>query len=154
MREIKFRAWEYNHKTKEWKMNYNPTVEDCECFGEFSMVNLNKALENGGDADYDKNSIYTDSDGNKINKEETKSIFQQYTGLKDKNGKDIYEGDIIKVPIENGATYQVVFNKGGFTVKNIDSKTSQPASNEYLRTFAEQEEVIGNIYENPELINQ
>lgn len=77
----------------------------------------------------------------------------QFTGLLDKNGKEIYEGDILSVPVQNGAKYEIVFNEGGFTVKNIDSKGSTPASNEYLKVYAKQEEIIGNIYENPELFN-
>jgi len=68
----------------------------------------------------------------------------QYTGLKDKNGKDIFEGDIIKV---NGRNMEVFFKDGYFGWgQEHDGKYSfDPFGDEKI-------EVIGNIYENPELI--
>lgn len=73
----------------------------------------------------------------------------QYTGLKDRNGKEVYEGDLIK---HNGYIYEIVYNSGGFTVKNTDSKTAVPASNDFLANI--NINVIGNIYENPELLEK
>jgi uncharacterized phage protein (TIGR01671 family) len=72
---------------------------------------------------------------------------QQYTGLKDKNKKEIYEGDIVK-SIEGGWLYQIQFLPyGGFQLKTNDGwpKEIKNASNY---------EVIGNIYENPELLKE
>ena len=76
----------------------------------------------------------------------------QYTGLKDKNGKEIYEGDII------GAFYfvqdklTVIFMDGCYQVNNDqDGETGQLLS-EYLRTYPNKVEIIGNVYENPELL--
>lgn len=73
---------------------------------------------------------------------------QQYTGLKDINGKEIYEGDVIK---GSGANYdnenfigEVCYD---FSYPCFAIKVSE---NEY-RGF-EEVEVIGNIYENPELL--
>jgi hypothetical protein len=73
------------------------------------------------------------------------AIFQQFTGLLDKNGKEIYEGDICNTRDEDLLTcysynefiYMVLFSEehsgvNGYTQKDL--------------------EVIGNIYENPELL--
>ena len=72
-------------------------------------------------------------------------VFMQCTGLKDKNGKLIYEGDIVADGIEN---YIVEFDNPNlqYMVKSIED--------DYYCTFESliQVEVIGNIYENPELL--
>ena len=84
----------------------------------------------------------------------------QYTGLKDKNGKEIYEGDIIRTHFS--FSHEVVqepfiiqWNKDKAMFEGIKQN---PEQNEYLRSFSffpEQRyiyEVIGNIHENPELL--
>ena len=71
----------------------------------------------------------------------------QCTGLKDKNGKLIYEGDIIKDLIVPEYPYIVEWFKGAFKLKST-------VSNSYLKFDTTQQEVIGNIYENPELLKE
>ena len=74
----------------------------------------------------------------------------QYTGFKDNSDQDIYEGDIIRFVIKiAGRTYQqvakVVFEQGMFILS---------ADDDYTLNRIRNKRVIGNIYENPELIEE
>ncbi len=68
----------------------------------------------------------------------------QFTGLTDKNGKEIYEGDILN---NSAATWVVIFNSGCFCHKPIG--TIERPVELALRSLVDGE-IIGNIYENPE----
>lgn len=83
--------------------------------------------------------------------DDPESILMQYTGLKDKNGKEIYEGDILKMPSFNPELNIVRFDRGGFYLEPITGIESHFWSD---IKYAEDDgsEVIGNIYENPELL--
>lgn len=81
------------------------------------------------------------------------AILMQFAGLKDVSGRDIYEGDIIVNPkaTEPETTgFIVVWENFGFKFK-----TNFTVNNEfeYLEPFDTSSfEIVGNIYENPELI--
>ena len=72
----------------------------------------------------------------------------QYTGFKDKNTKEIYGGDIVRCNDEYCAV--VVWKQDGFLLDFLINKKNIP-SLWYNAENSEKIEVIGNIYENPEL---
>lgn len=73
----------------------------------------------------------------------------QYTGLKDKNRVKIFEGDLISHVSRNGGKpHPIVFNKGAFCG---DYGLVYPLNQEHFDKYCEIT-VVGNIYENPELV--
>ena len=76
----------------------------------------------------------------------------QYTGLKDKNGVEICEGDIVET-VYNGEVFAgvVVYDLSEVDFKVTDGKEKYGRNFQYL-TGNDENEVIGNIYENPELL--
>lgn len=67
----------------------------------------------------------------------------QFTGLKDKNGKEVYEGDIVEYGVDRS---EVIWHWYGFMFKHTSGDLMGCNSHAAVET-------IGNIYENPELIN-
>jgi uncharacterized phage protein (TIGR01671 family) len=122
MREIKFRAW---HELNKTMVYFNPKrlTED-----HFQATYLVK-LMNGDFGD----------------------VLMQYTGLKDKNGKEIYEGDIISFNI---LTFEVEKHLGAFgywVYKGANYAYFVPFCG-VLKNNSMVFEIIGNIHENPELL--
>ena len=84
-------------------------------------------------------------------------VFQQWTGLKDKNGREIYEGDILywtastmmknNTPIIYSDNYKAIveYSPPIFILRETTNTTP---------VFWDGAEIIGNIFENPELIKQ
>lgn len=104
-----------------------------------------------------KDSVYIGQDGwhfcLKLDDHNPDLIILKYTELKDKSGKEIYEGDIVrhlitKTPKDSYTIKSIIFSDGAFRVWGERSLTMLGwISSECI-------EIIGNIYENPELIRR
>lgn len=123
-REIKFREWETERKTM--------VIGEREDYDD--SVSFRFEHEEGGER-----------------------ILMQYTGLKDKNGVEIFEGDIVywESTIMNKNQWQgvVKFIGAGFCVQTSGNSRNTPDWL-YAATKDETLEIIGNIYENPELLEK
>jgi uncharacterized phage protein (TIGR01671 family) len=138
MREIKFRAWllcgEWNEAGTE--QAYEMVNADALAFEEYEpLADLLKNCEN----------------------------LMQYTGLKDRNGKEIYEGDIVKGPTYSTCTgpgyrstrkKEIIFKVESYIGCYGYAFTINGNYDNNYRGFPrpEEVEVIGNIYESPELL--
>lgn len=120
-REIKFRAWDLDTKT----MNF------CIFVGIGKIFNMTKTFKP---------------------KEEIKNaILMQYTGLKDKNDKEIYEGDIV---IFRNGNYEVIYNYDRFELKNFNEYVFEDNQKLLINYDLQNCIVIGNIYENSKLLQE
>lgn len=137
-REIKFRAWDkdgltyWDGKSKDWKPQMIYKVDESSWWT------------------WCKNNL----------------IIMQFTGLHDKNGKEIYEGDLIKYTgisscyrnyhHPNDTIYEIEKSLNRFVGRPVELKRDpEYCGGGELEDFllSEDKEIVGNIYENPELIN-
>lgn len=96
-----------------------------------------------------------------VQTETSNKVFMQYTGLQDKNGKEIFEGDVMPIVIENlGESIKTVngvvkFEQGQWNIKYFHPFQKEIyLANLYSLLERAEKEVIGNLYENPELLDK
>ena len=120
MRDIKFRVWD----------------------GE-KIVSISRALFNDSVCVQ-----HNRDDGFDIEPTFDSVVLMQFTGLKDKNGVDIYEGDILSNKMINPKLGEVIYRKDGFNLKAIKNFACMYESLDVNSCDV----VIGNIYQDLELI--
>ena len=144
MRELKFRAWD----SKDFNMVYM----DKEEYGEDEYIwRVGIKYIFCYRIEWCQNTL-----GGEVN--DTYEVsddvlpLMQYTGLKDKNGVEIYEGDIVESNSHRPSLFKIDFIEGGFCAyqKNIEYPLD---INHFYPSVGCQIKVIGNIYENPELLS-
>lgn len=96
--------------------------------------------------------VYSKGDGCFF--EGTESELMQYTGLHDKNGKEIYEGDILSAVDVYGRYQGYVSWWKDRWVLSYKVKQTPQLQHQSLMTVANNKEVIGNIYENPDILEK
>lgn len=132
-REINFRVWDKENKA------FMPSEGYAICDGDVMGLRYGNEMED----------VLTDQ-----------IELMQNTGLKDVNGKDIYENDILKVTSDDGAFYVATvkwFGDDGYPAFDLEGIPAawcydSNALATIFKSSIETCEVIGNIYENPELL--
>ena len=146
MREIKFRCWDKTARKMRQVieivfnagMYYDPndnTVKLIWVKGHDIINNKDIALEREHKNEY---------------------ILMQYTGLKDKNGKEIYEGDVLQ---DKDCIYKVIFEYGSFdgkiieVLRNVGTQKGMTYQLSFIISDNDNIKVIGNVWEDSDLLN-
>ena len=149
-REIKFRGkdsdtgeWRYGYYVQHEKVTLCPVYENKEAFEKAVVENTEHYIIFDGFSDWNmtRAAYRADVDGKTVG---------QYTGMKDCNGKEIYEGDIVKIDDDDDESGVIGWDDErcmwGITQGNVETELG-----EYYPVDIE---VIGNIYDNQELLGE
>jgi len=123
--EIKFRIWDYENDEIVYGVGITPKSDTSI---PYKMADSDESFENF--------SYYP------------KSVLMQFTGVKDKNEIPIYDGDVLYHPMQGKRKvyYPFMEHVASFGLRNIKNGMAGDLSDSHIY------EIIGNIYENPELL--
>ena len=141
-REILFRG-QHRRKGEKVKLDGTP-VESKWVYGGICQFNEDRSIIYQTEPEFQKYSVYTDTVG-------------QYTGLKDKNGRKIFEGDIVRLFNRNGQeimSYVVEWYSdcSMFVLDCIDF--DMEFDTDFTAFYGDEFEIVGNIHDNPELVRK
>lgn len=141
-REILFRG-QHRRKGEKVKLDGTP-VESKWVYGGICQFNEDRSIIYQTEPEFQKYSVYTDTVG-------------QYTGLKDKNGRKIFEGDIVRLFNRNGQeimSYVVEWYSdcSMFVLDCIDF--DMEFDTDFTVFYGDEFEIVGNIHDNPELVRK
>ena len=141
MRDIKFRAWDEMQKVMHNNFQFIKSGDDG---NDWILFTSDKQPISNYDG-WSKNPYFSQQ-----------LKIMQYTGLKDRNGKEIYEGDIVYVEEMYSGDYLissyigvVIWEDGGFFIDGLEKSLGGELDTPTIINGAIK--IIGNIHENPEL---
>ncbi len=138
-REIKYRAW-------DGSCMYSQD----DCYFTFGKDEKGQAGKYWSCYLYEKNGSHYCCDST-----DEDVVMMQYTGIKDCKGKDIYEGDVIRNPNSTepeDVGFEVCFDGFGFKYKSVFLIEGKKMIGDPFSHTSSDYEVVGNVYENPELL--